>query len=440
MAEYLRRRYTFIVFILVLVLVPVAIYSLAWAAKLALRSSWAGIDFHAYWYAGQFVRQGTNPYYAYSKDLEPKLSIYFIDGISINAPPIAQPDLSTVPAQIPPLSIALTSLSWFSWPSARLVYFIGNLLCLLFVPWLVLVLLSDGLELSLIEQATVALIFYSLFSLRMVLATGQTSAIILVFMASAIFLARKHRNLAGIALGFSLSKYSLSIPLFLLFLVRRFFKVTFIGLFILAIGSTLVLFLEGGGLFDLLSVYLRLLLIHSSQQGIHFGAMQYPFGIILTVIAGGLSAVLIIRLYSIGTFNKKELKRSCFTMVDLEVFGIISLLLLLITYHRIYDAIMIIFLLPFAFQHTRKLLLTGEVKAIPIAILLGASMTLLIEPRLVTKFVELMDTGANQIDRIDLVHPLTTIGLTILLMISLYFLETTKREQIIHSRSIGELS
>lgn len=95
------------------------------------------IDFHSYWYAGNFVRQGIDPYQAYLQNLVPALPVSYLDGASLQEP-LAQPGLATVPANTAPVVLLLSSLAFFTWPTAKLLWMGTNLLLMLAIPWLVI--------------------------------------------------------------------------------------------------------------------------------------------------------------------------------------------------------------------------------------------------------------------------------------------------------------
>ena len=50
-----------------------------------------GIDFHAHWYSGHFLRQGEDPYTAYITKQELSTPIVYLDGKENLDAPIAQP-------------------------------------------------------------------------------------------------------------------------------------------------------------------------------------------------------------------------------------------------------------------------------------------------------------------------------------------------------------
>ena len=81
-------------------------------------------DFHSYWYAGHFVRQGSDPYEAYLQGLALDVPVSYWDAEPTTSLPIAQPDLAIVPAKTAPMVLLLTPFSYVSWGLAKVLWLI----------------------------------------------------------------------------------------------------------------------------------------------------------------------------------------------------------------------------------------------------------------------------------------------------------------------------
>src|SRR5215208_1804242 len=58
-------------------------------------------DFHQFWYAGHFIFQGRDPYQAFFAEQQPDLPVHYLDGVTVNQYPVAQPTLEVAPSNTP---------------------------------------------------------------------------------------------------------------------------------------------------------------------------------------------------------------------------------------------------------------------------------------------------------------------------------------------------
>ncbi|NKQ36716.1 MAG: hypothetical protein HF973_14020 [Chloroflexi bacterium] len=79
-------------------------------------------DFHSYWFSGHFLRQGTDPYQAFFDRRVPSVPVHYVDGLTTEQAPVAQPGLAITPANTAPITLLLSLFSWLSWPSAKLLW------------------------------------------------------------------------------------------------------------------------------------------------------------------------------------------------------------------------------------------------------------------------------------------------------------------------------
>jgi len=118
-----------------------------------------GIDLHSYWYSGHFVRQSVDPYRAYLQGLEPSAPVRYLDSSTPVMGTIGQPGLANVPANTAPVVLLLSSLAFFTWPTAKLIWMIINLGLMFLIPGLVIRLLPDDQKLNAYTKAIVYLTF-----------------------------------------------------------------------------------------------------------------------------------------------------------------------------------------------------------------------------------------------------------------------------------------
>lgn len=296
-------------------------------------------DFHSYWYAGHFIRQGLDPYTAFIKNIHPRLPIMYIDGHVVTELPVAQPGLARVPANTPLMVEMLSIFSLLSWPAAKFLWMFCNCLIVLAIPFLAIQLFPKLRSLPLKNKVLFVLIFLSLFGTRNTIGNGQTGALVCATMLLAI--STNKDWLGGIALGIALSKYSLSLPaVMLLMLEKRYCKIVG-GLLLQILGLLLLGFITSEPLGNILKAYLVIAQSHLGQPGIHIAATfsRGWSGWLLTFL---LSAVVIGAIYfflSKAKYSPSLLARPLLRPI---MFNILMLWILLVTYHRAYDTLVTI--------------------------------------------------------------------------------------------------
>lgn len=296
-------------------------------------------DFHSYWYAGHFIRQGLDPYTAFIKNIHPRLPIMYIDGHVVTELPVAQPGLARVPANTPLMVEMLSIFSLLSWPAAKFLWMFCNFLIVLAIPFLAIQLFPKLRSLPLKNKVLFVLIFLSLFGTRNTIGNGQTGA--LVFATMLLAISTNKDWLGGIALGIALSKYSLSLSaVILLMLEKRYCKIVG-GLLLQVLGLLLLGFITSEPLGNILKAYLVIAQSHLGQPGVHIAATfsRGWSGWLLTFL---LSAVVIGAIYfylSKAKYSPSLLARPLLRPI---MFNILMLWILLVTYHRAYDTLVTI--------------------------------------------------------------------------------------------------
>ncbi|MBC7227765.1 MAG: DUF2029 domain-containing protein [Thermoflexales bacterium] len=258
-------------------------------------------DFHSYWYAGHFIRQRVDPYTAYVEQISPRLPIVYLDGQIVTELPIAQPGLARVPANTPLMVELLSVFAFFSWPTAKFLWMFCNLAIALIIPFLTIRLFPQ-LRLSPIKNTILlTLIFFSLFGTRNAIGNGQTSIFVFAMMLMAV--STNNIWLSSIALGIALSKYSLSLPAAILLLLEKKYRVQ----------------------------------SHLAQPGIHIAATFPPtIGWSLIFLVSTLVAIALCKYFVRAKLNPYFLSRPLLRPI---LFNILTLWILLTTYHRAYDTL-----------------------------------------------------------------------------------------------------
>ncbi len=166
-----------------------AIYAVAVAAYLlnATGAPLGARDYHQFWYAGQFIRQGHDPYAAFFARETPRIPIHFTDGVTVNHYPVAQYDLERTPSNTPAMLLLLTPLSYFSWWTAKWSFFTLNIILMLATGWLAI---SDipfgGIRLPRLQELLILLIYFDFSATRIAIENGQTSLLVFLLMMIAL--------------------------------------------------------------------------------------------------------------------------------------------------------------------------------------------------------------------------------------------------------------
>ena len=328
--------------VLLVGLLILAIISINYIPRRALSAS-GSIDFHSYWYAGIFLRQGQDPYQAYLLDLNPVLPIKFLDLPDLEFSSIAQPGLATVPANTAPIVWLLSIFSWFSWPAARLLWLICNLILIPVVFRLALAYTPKP-QLKRWDYLILFTAFISLFGIRNTTGNGQTSLLIFCFMLLALLLVDRKPILAGALLGFALSKYSIALPVLLLFALRKKTSPILTAFGVQITAAIILHWHTGSSLLEIFDAYFQIAQEHTTQPGIHLtAAFSPPVGEFLlaafTLMLCSIPVIVFFRRFRAGMSGVSRI-----LLVDQQQFHIYHLLLcylLISVYHRNYDTFII---------------------------------------------------------------------------------------------------
>jgi hypothetical protein len=302
------------------------------------------IDFHSYWYSGIFLRQGGDPYTAYLRNLQPNIPVYYLDGSPTLHQPVAQPGLANVPANTAPIILILSSLSFFTWPTAKALWMVGNLAFMVVIPGLLIRLLPEQRDVGFAFKAIILFGFLGLFGVRNSAGNGQTSLLIMLLMLLAWLLVDRKWFWAGITLGMALSKFSLSLPLFILFLLQKRYRLLATALLFQLTGLLLLSILTGQSPITIVQAQLQIILLHSDLPGIHLGSL---FTGSTPALMASLTITIFIAL-SLYRWHKqpsnkmvKDDGRDFHRIYTWHLMAILSLWTLLVAYHRAYDTILV---------------------------------------------------------------------------------------------------
>lgn len=217
------------------------------------------IDFHSYWLAGHFLRLGREPYSEY---------------VSGAALPSAQMGLANVPANTAPLVWLLAGFAFLPWPLAKFAWLAVNMLLAALTPWLVWRLLPEGgARLGWRGKLLLALVFWGIFGTRNIAGNGQTSLLVFALMLTAAGLAGRSWLLAGLLLGVAVSKYSLALPVVLLFAFQRRWRELAAAAGVQVAALLALAAFTHTNVWEIVTAYWQIFNLHTGLEGIHLGSL-----------------------------------------------------------------------------------------------------------------------------------------------------------------------
>ena len=310
-------------------------------------------DFHQFWYAGHFILQGRDPYAAYFAGEQPRLPIRYLDGVVVTQYPVAQGDLTIIPSNTPAMLLLLTPFSLFSWGVAKWIFLFINLVLMLVTGWLVLRRIPfGGVRLARIDEVLVFLVYFDLSATRIAVENGQTTLFVFWLMLIALLFARRSWQIAGSALGVALSKYSLSLPVFLFFLYKRKFRLLLLAIAIQLFG---LLGLSAIGRTSPVTIVMENIQLFSQlfdQPGIHLARFFEIFtkNQLLTEIPVVIMTMLVFIPLFFWLRGLTSITEAGEDVLDLHLLTILFAWTMLVAYHRLYDTLILLFFIVLVFK------------------------------------------------------------------------------------------
>ena len=377
-------------------------------------------DFHQFWYAGHFIAQGRDPYEAVFVNELPALPIVYLDGVIVDQYPVAQPNLGTTPTNTPIMLILLTPFSFFSWTVAKSAFLVVNLILVLVTGWLVITRVPFGeVKLSPIDEIFLFLVYFDLSATRVAVENGQTSLLIFFLMLVALLYAGRSWQVAGLSLGVALSKYSLSLPMFLFFLYKKNFKVLLLGIATQILGILGLAAISRNSPLTIVSENIQLFLIIFRQPGISL-SRWFEFlseNLFVSVIAALLITLLVFLPVFFWLRRRRSMTPDIESVIDFHVLTILFIWTMLVAYHRLYDTLILIVFVVLVFKGLARpeiWKLTEKGRAALLTFMAILSIIFILPARIVDIFLP------SYYGRIS--NVLTTFFLIIMLVISMFLL------------------
>ncbi len=311
-----------------LILAPVAALSLFKAVTIGM----GDVD-DLQWHEGRMFLQGINPYAAFLESIgpyDPSLG----DGTGADLWHTEDP---SPPVQLPSVMLMFAPFAWTDFSTATVALLAINLVSTLVILWLGWRLFLEG-RVSGTDYAVLVLLLLASNPWRVTVAAGQHGLIAIAFFLIAFyFFERRALKVATIFAALSMFKYSLVLPFFALFLYRLRDAVAVIaGVAVIHIALTLwVGVMVSASPVALVQQSLRVATSTQTVQG------AFDFFVFFHRVAPDWSSVVPAVFSAIVVAAVTIVARK---PLGLRGLGILAIVSIIIVYHRVYDAFVLLFL------------------------------------------------------------------------------------------------
>jgi hypothetical protein len=399
-----------------------AIYAVAVAAYIFIETAkpLGARDFHQFWYAGHFIIQERDPYEAFFNKEKPYLPIHYVDAVTVTRYPVAQADLEITPSNTPAMLLMLTPFSYLSWETAKWSFLVINLILMLVTGWLALRHIPfAGVKLSPVEELFIFLVYFDFSATRIAIENGQTTIFVFLLMLISLIFSKRAWYVSGIALGLALSKYSLSIPIFLFFLYKKNFKVPLLAIIVQMAGVLGISEISDGTpkkvIYENIMLFFRLF----DQPGVHLSRWfefisANPF---LSMIPSLVMTFLVLIPIFLWVQRKTGMTTQQEELLNFHVLTILFIWTILVAYHRLYDTLILIFFVILIFKgmaHPKVWALSASGRRVLLAFMAVIPFILILPARIVDLLLPFYYGRVSD--------GVTTILLVIMLVISMFLL------------------
>jgi hypothetical protein len=298
-------------------------------------------DFHCFWYGGNHIWQGTDPYRAFLERKDVALPVSYLDGVVVREGGIEPFSVKCAPGNTAPVVFLLSLLARLSWSTARTTWLFLNIAFALGIGWILPKILKHSPVSH--EEILLPLFMIAQIATRETLDLGQTSLFISLCMFASMFLSYHRRAfftavVSGILLGFALSKLLLAFPLLLLFAYRRKVLEILVAACIQTAG-VLGLALLGTSVPGIIAEYFSIFMMHlrpGTQDGMHLTAGLLkgwqPYSYILIAAGSVVLCGILLQWH-----RSRPETRGADAKTDLVLLTAVMFWNLLVFYHRRYD-------------------------------------------------------------------------------------------------------
>jgi hypothetical protein len=394
-------------------------------------------DFHQFWYAGHFILQGQDPYEAFFAKEPPNLPIHYLDGVTVDRYPVAQPELEITPSNTPTMLLLLAPFAYFSWGDAKWAFMFINLVLMLITGWLVIRRLPfAGIRLAPREELFLLLVYFDFSATRIAIENGQTTLFVFLLMILALLYADRSWVKSGLALGVALSKYSLSLPIFLFLLYKRKFKILLVSIAIQLLGILGMTAITGNSPVTIVTENIQLFFRLFDQPSVHlsrwfeFISEDHFISLIPALVMTAMVFIPILFWTRSRPVNSTAGKQE---VIDFHIVTILFIWVILVAYHRLYDTLILLTFIVLIFKGLAAPAiwnLTQRARTALLAFLAMLPLILILPARIVDTFIP------EYYGRIS--DAVTSVTIIIMLIISMFLLWRslqTMQSETLHQRT-----
>jgi hypothetical protein len=212
-------------------------------------------------------------------------------------------------------------------------------------------------------------------------------------MLTSLIFSKRAWYISGVALGLALSKYSLSIPVFLFFLYKKNYKALLFAIIVQMAGVLGLAGISGGSpgkvIVENVMLFFRLI----DQPGVHL-SRWFEFisdNHFLSVIPSLVMTALVLIPIFVWLQRKKPATLQKEQVLDFHVLTVLFIWTMLVAYHRLYDTLILIFFVILIIKgiavpslwelsDTTRRVLLGFMAVLPLILILPARIVDLLLP------------------------------------------------------------
>jgi hypothetical protein len=300
------------------------------------------LDLHGIWYHTHFLRLGENPYQASLQRRELGADVPHFGPEAAVLSPQQQSGMVVYCSRYAPLLLAMFPLTFFSWPTTKLVWLAINLSVVALLPSLVVRLVHPDRRPSRRLRLLVQLATLCLLATSVNVGNGQTTAVTLVLSLAALLIVERYPLTAGVAAGIALSQPAVGAPFFLTLLARHRLRAAVTAVAVQVVGLGIIAAWTTTSPVALVRDYWRLVVLHADKAGVHFtGSLpHYPVLAIAMTILSTLVAA-----FAAWTCLRRRFARLApprRRLLEVHLLALCCLWYLVVLYHREYDAMLFI--------------------------------------------------------------------------------------------------
>jgi hypothetical protein len=205
-------------------------------------------------------------------------------------------------------------------------------------------------------------------------------------MLLAVFYAHRDWRISGLASGLALSKYSLSLPIFLFLLFKKKFRILLVAVSVQILGILGIAAITGTSPLTILLENIQLFFRLFDQPGIHLS--RWFEGISGNLISSMLPVLIMTLAVFVPIYfwlRSRQVPSNMQDVIDFHLLTILFIWTMLVAYHRLYDTLILIIFVVLVYKgltipslwslsKSERGLLLGYLAVLPLVLILPARL------------------------------------------------------------------